>query len=484
MHSVATTGSRSDSKRIKLENPLMSLLHSIQTKDAPHVRSYHLQTLLFFIDRHWGMVHDSLKMDVMNVLLQFVSYEDASIQSWIFLSFAAIAYVERWDDGKGPSKAALLKNTSTWDPIWTHSIRRANIPGICRAACHTGYTLLVSLQSYPSASHALISYQRVLVEIESWMKDLDVQGPSSPFDSICNFCTQCLRIASQDVRLYRMHLEDKVLSWLIDNWKIAGNREKIASHAVTDILKLLETLCGLPKKAVLTERIVLPQSEIVKSVMEEKKVDVIRDYLLHARLPPFRKDTDVTPEPTQSTTPAVTTQEKIQAIAPRGRERKISAFFVRTLESLSSEWSFLQEQNPTCEAVRRSMDFTFAAVLFESLLAFNGTTMNKQIFVEAGKVMAILAPLLDDRRLVMTEKAIVVQALEILVFDPNPSVDNAFHEALVQPTAYSGIKGQLLGKSTNKLRSDQHTNNPQVHFLRQVWQNPDVSLPYTIIEVV
>jgi ataxia telangiectasia mutated family protein len=61
MHSA-----RLESKRTKTENPILALLDAIQMKSANHVRSYHLQVLLFFIDQHWDIVHDSLKQHIVD----------------------------------------------------------------------------------------------------------------------------------------------------------------------------------------------------------------------------------------------------------------------------------------------------------------------------------------------------------------------------------------------------------------------------------
>lgn len=93
--STPAEGSRTLAKRRRLhENPIKSLLHSIKTASHDSVRVYHLQALLFFIERHWHALHSYMRLEVMDTLFQHVSYEDGGIQSWSLLCMASVAYAE------------------------------------------------------------------------------------------------------------------------------------------------------------------------------------------------------------------------------------------------------------------------------------------------------------------------------------------------------------------------------------------------------
>jgi len=463
MHST-----RLDSKRTKTENPIFALLDAIQMKSANSVRSYHLQVLLFFIDQHSEIIHDSLKQHIVDLLLHFVAFVDASVQSWVFLNFAAIVHAEA---SNAHVKSSLLI-TDKWDTIWTHTVRRVNTPGVCRAACHAGYTILLASHKSTKSNQAFISNHRLLLETEALLKDMDVQGPSYPFDSVCNFLAQSLTIAAQDVRLYRMRLEDKVISWFVDNWKIVGNRSKMAPSTMIDALYLLETICGLSKRSILTNHVLFPQTAIVEHMMEESKVKIIRDFVLRRTLPVF---VPIRRQPRSETQQAGVGKDKVHFGSPRGKERKLSAFFLRSLEGLSSEWEHLQEQNPTAEMARRSLDFALTAIMFESLLAFNGTSVNREVLQNAGKVISVITPLLLKQTWILSEKVLVAQAFEQLIFDVECSEHDGFQEALAPPGEYSGIKEQLLHGLIGDHPTRVTNQESQVAFLRQVWQNEDVS---------
>jgi ataxia telangiectasia mutated family protein len=152
MHSSTPSNIRADGKRIKLENPVASLIASISGQSTIAVRVYHLQILLFFIDRHWLILHDTLQKDVIHMLLQSVSYDEGVIQSWVFLCFAAIAHVHNSKASHStettrsfpPTSNRLASDPATWDSIWTNAIRRVNVPIVCRAACHAACALLHS----------------------------------------------------------------------------------------------------------------------------------------------------------------------------------------------------------------------------------------------------------------------------------------------------------------------------------------------------
>ncbi|KAG6890108.1 hypothetical protein C0995_012059 [Termitomyces sp. Mi166 len=356
MDPLPTSGpSNNDNKRLRKEDPIVSLLTSIQERSPSSVRSYHLQILLFIIDRHWPAFHRELQDNIMNVLLQFVSLDDGVVQSWVFLCFAAIA-------------AAIGSSSGvtevTWDSIWTNAIRRANVPTVSRAACHAAYTVLIHTSVYAQKKHLVqipLVSNRILFEIETLVKELDVQGPPYPYDSVCAFLATCLRIASQDMHLYRMQLEEKVLSWLVDCWQIAGFRDRsLPLHLVKDLLMLFESISGFPIAIHLPSRIPLPEGQIVDTLVDEARTRVIADYILEARLPEFELATDK--DGSVVLPPAPHSDDDTKSPAQlRGRERRLSAFLVKTLERMQAQLDD-QSIHPTAESARRSLDMAVTTV--------------------------------------------------------------------------------------------------------------------------
>lgn len=491
MHS---SGSGVEGKRARFENPITSLLDSIDKQSISHVRAYHLQTLLFVIDRHWSAFHEALRGRVVSALQPFLSFDDGVVRSWAFLCFAAVASSE---GAPGNSTSSRDSHSSSdvpypmqdWDAIWTHAIRRANVPTVCRAACHTAHTLLIQHSQSASSARPLLTSQRILLEVETLAKDLDVQGPTYPYDSVCVFLAQCLRVVSQDVRLYRMQLEEKVLTWLVDSWRAVGSdKGKMSLHMVKDVLLLLESICTLAKRSDIVSRLLLPECQIVEVLVEESRTKVIRDFLLHAQLPPFRDSPSGRVKASLSNGPdpagsdvvkgRLFSGNEVDLVQPTGRERKISAFLLKALETLVSEWEAAKDSNgpPTAETARRSTDMAVIALSFESLLVMNGTRSNRRVSQCACKLVAAVTSRLTDPRWTPAEKALVSLGLTPLTsFDVDWS-DERHWEAMLPPGIGTGIKSQTLRRLTAYgLDRTDTLRLRRMDFLRIIWQCADVS---------
>jgi len=474
IHLGTPDATSSAGKRVKREDPVSSLLHSIRSSTSADVRVYNLQILLFVIDRHWMQLHRALQKEILNILLQFVSIDEVSIQSWVFLCLAAVAH---WDgeSTRLSGNAADQGEPATWDSTWTHAVRRANVPVVCRAACHAAHLLIVH------AKH-LLTPHRVLTEIETLAKDLDLQGPSFPYDSVCMFLAQCLRVASQDVRMYRMQLEEKVLSWLLDNWRIGiatrgiSGKSHLPPHTINDFLNLLGSVCGYTPHIDLICKPLLPDCEIAKVMEDQRNTTTIRDYLLFARLPEVVQcNGEVAISMSPDEVPS--TRSDGELMSPNGRERRVSAFLQKAMESLALEWEAAKMNNthPTAENVRQSFDAAITALIFESLQTSNGTRSNRRVIQSAGKVVMILGPLLTDSRWTPEERLLILKALEPLVLDGDSDANDEECEAMIAPSDESGIKSYVLHAVQTRLSRDGRARVRRRSLQRVIWENADVS---------
>jgi serine-protein kinase ATM len=472
-HSQLPTHTKREGKRAKFDSPVVSLLHAIQLKSTPAVRSYHLQVLLFLIDRHWPALHDSLQQSILSHLLQFVSCDDALIQSWVFLCFAAIAE-NQVSSGTVANPISSLATPQTWDPIWTHAIRRVDVPIVSRSACHVAYTLLFH------AKH-LLTTQRVLLEIEAFAKDMDVQGPPFPYDSVCAFVALCLQVASQDMRLYRMRIEDKVLSWLADCYSLhtvrdlrgglRSGKSRTSRPLVSDVTLVLSSACGLQRRTALPSRMLLPESVVVYAIKEEYKTVVIRDFLLRAQLPVFN------PLPTESLlsdsfSPTLTTHDKTgDLVTPSPRERKVSAILSKVLEDADTMDG---GSSLSAERARRIVDFSIVALSFEGLLILNGTLPNRRVLHAACKAATCVAHALTSNKWSLEEKALVLLGFDPLVHvSENDDADPWI--GLLPPNLQTGIRREVLHRLVN-IKSDERPLRLSLHreLQRVIWQNPEV----------
>ncbi|KAH7923978.1 hypothetical protein BV22DRAFT_1196306 [Leucogyrophana mollusca] len=494
VHSSTPEFGPNKGKRVKREDPITFLLQSIQNTLASNVRACHLQVLLFFIDRHWHRLHDTLQQGVINTLLQFISVDDATIQSWTFLCFAAIARSDRTQASTTTlcqgdiSRELAIRGPTTWDPIWTHAMRRANVPVVCRAACHTAYTLV---------SHAkqLLTSQRVLVEIETLAKDLDLQGPTFAYDSVCMFLSQCLRVASQDVRLYRMQLEEKVLSWLLENWRVGpaqstrdgSGMSRMPLHTIADILNLLENICGSSKRSDLVCRVLLPECSIVDVMVDERRTRVIRDFLLFARLPSFQKvdaQTGARADSAHQSPPVLIHDGRVdqELLQPQGRERRVSSSLLKSLEGLVLEWEAMRESSahPTAEKARQSLDTAITALAFESLLVWNGTRSNRRVLQCASKLITLVTPLMTASKWTMEERVLILHALEPLISNGEEDASDEW-DAMLPPDIGTGIKTQTLRALKLDAEKRRYSHILRRQFQRVFWGNTDIQDVFGVV---
>ncbi|KAI0704256.1 hypothetical protein BC835DRAFT_810570 [Cytidiella melzeri] len=430
--SIHAIGGQS-AKRRKLESPIDVLLASIRSHSHANVRTFHFQALLFFVDRHWAVLHAALQQQVIRTLALCLSDDDPTTQSWSFVCLAAIAHVE---GAALPTQLNSDLRDNQWDTVWTLAMRRSNVPAVCRAACHAARVLLYH-------GKVLLSATKLLTEIENLAKDLDVQGPSAPYDSVCGFLVLCMRVASQDVGLYRMHLEDKVLYWLMDNWRPSGAVRKLPSYSAQDILSLLGFICSLGHQADIVYEIPLPDCAVVAAMKDNSISSVIRDYTLHAKLPPFRKHSKARTEQKMLVSDSIDNRE---LVAPQARERRVSAFLLKFLEEIGQDWESQKDvvTLPTTEKVRSTIDLSVIALYFESLLHVNGTQSNRRVIQAACKVMLQTLPLLSDQRWTLAERAVVLDGFGPLYLAEPHTEDEEPWEALLPPGKLTGIRTEVL----------------------------------------
>ena len=463
-------------KRVKLENPVTSLLLSVRSPVSQQARMHHLQVLLFLIDRHWSTFYDQLRQDIIATVIPLVSFEDATIQSWALLCLAAVAHAESERVGyKAESASSDL--ASTWDTIWTHAMRRTNVPAVSRAACHAAHVMLVH-------SGQLLSAHRVLQEIESFVKDLDVQGPGYPYDSVCDFMVLCLRIAGQDVRLYRMQMEEKVLSWLVESWRVGSERRtSMPLTTVANIHALLEGIISSSRRVWLYHETILPHSVVVDALLDETQARVIRNFQLYARLPPYhRSASPATPSPSTLTTPrgpevSILFGDSTDLATPRGRERRISAFLLKSLEEASSILASRDAGygSPTAERVRSSLDLVASTLLFEGSLLMNGTQSNRRVLQAACKLLGAVNPMLTDVRWSPDERRLILDGLDPLIRAEEPNSQFAEWHTLVPPSERTGIKSQVLKELlSSSTRSDLSGVSFRRDLQRFVFRSADV----------
>ncbi|KAK7686262.1 hypothetical protein QCA50_010482 [Cerrena zonata] len=453
MHSSSMTGTFG--KRRKRADPIEELLDSTSLYTADNVRGYHLQSLLFFIDRHWPILHVELRKAVAVRLQGALSIDDPLTQSWTIMCLGAIAYAEAINPALShhsltPSQLSSDECRIPWDEIWQQVMRKTSTVAVSRTACHTANILL-------SYSKILLNSHKILTEVEVLTKDVHIQGPSYPYDSVCAFLISCMRIASHDVRLYRLRLEEKVLQWFMDTWRPGGvTKSRLCPYIVDDIISLLATVCNIARRADVLSLQRLPMSRMVEAIVTEYNNAVIRDFLLDARLPPYTCDQDeYQPRTGQTVASSLGDSAVVQTLAvPGGRERKISSYLLKSLEELADYWDTNKDSSLQfpAERVRTYLDLAVIALCFEGSLVQNGTQSNRRVLQAACKLLTLMVSTSESRRWSELEKGVIVASLEPLILDELPEISLPPWETLLAPGPDTGIRFEML----NAVRKSSH----------------------------
>ncbi|CED84602.1 ataxia telangiectasia mutated [Phaffia rhodozyma] len=473
-------------KRQKIEkDPFSSLLEAIRDAALPSVRIFHLQVLLFFIDRHEKETMQE-QDGILKTLILVLGAEDTGVQSWAFVCLASVASVaksvglqedvlsstptSRIYGAKSPLQDSLTQSqgnldlAQAWEQVWKYATRRINIPLLCRAAGHVAYSIV---------RHRQIPNSALLENVGTFLKDIELQGPFFPYDTVCQFISSCLDLACEDLYLFRLEYEERVLNWLVSVWNVVDGttkgfniNTKLENHSPNDLLDLLSSLCRFKTRVKVLQNGVLPDSDIVNHLVEENRTKTIREYVIHARLPLPLSDSIQQGSSDNSDANSSSIVSERDLI---GRPRKVSSFLLKSIDSFHLEWKDIDlKTGVTPEKVRRSLDLIVLSLCFENLLQMNGITSNRRAVKRSCLLLTLVAPALSTPQSCFRDSLIMIQGLEPLLMD---SIDlDEPKVMLLKPGPMTGIRKDLLAIEREEGGpSEEAKKRAQLHCL--IWRS-------------
>lgn len=383
------------------QEPLSDLVDSlIEPQYTTDELIFRLQLVLFLIETRWACFHASLGNRCLSVVTERLSHHNQHVQSWAFLVSAAMARQGLVDEVSSTVKKKQAPSDSRiWDQVWITALRRIAQQEVGRSAAHAANTML----AYDRVQVAFLSES-----VETFSRDLDVQGPHFPSDAVCLFLEWCLALAATDVRISRVHLHDKILGWLVTGWSpqtgigrsAAFNSERSQADplSIPHLISLIARVCGIPQIPLYDGGHLVPDCPIGNLMLYHAELQPLRDFV-KARVPVYlpKKNED---KP-QHRTPASVAHLSGGAEDPEHKaERKISLWFHRSLTRMIEEFIGAQEndQDPwiamSAEATRRHLELAVTALVIEGLFAHNKRIVNKATVKAASDMLSKLAPAL------------------------------------------------------------------------------------------
>ncbi|ORY28799.1 hypothetical protein BCR39DRAFT_533939 [Naematelia encephala] len=435
---LSTPNSRR-SKRMKMDNPVVSL---IQGTIAGQIESrlLSLQVLIFTVDRVWQRLDSALQTSIREVLAKLLDEEDEPVlQSWALIGVACLAKV---DDPSSPvsSQASNSIDLGAWATAWQHSMRKIILPNLSRAASHAALAIIRNGKVDKSSAADLLG---------SLLRNVEFQGPSYPYDSVCHLLSEALQIARTDSRLYSAQLEDHVLRWL-QKWRsLDGTRGKSRMDPLTpaDLLSLLSSICRLSFTPIPAFRplVALPDCALVDRILEEFRTKAIREFILDAKLPAMLSAENIKQEEIN---------QESEPLA--GCCTAVAGIICRELAAFTADWTGDSSGVSPPERLRRTIDLTVLALLFQGLLIANGQDADDVISPSTEKLLKTIEATLKVVNSSIPSQLLVWQGF-VPLFGSLPSEPDSWG-LLVTPGQQSGIRQDVLASRHAKFSVDSNHN--------------------------
>ncbi|GAA5887702.1 hypothetical protein JCM16303_003731 [Sporobolomyces ruberrimus] len=453
-------------KRRKIEDPLSLLLDSIADPTQPsNISIARVQILLFLVDRYWQSLDDEASRRIVATVVQLLSAPlDAQLQCWNLLVVAAISR-NRLPSIVGPL-ASPNQPTDLGVQLWTLVLRKVSVVENCRAACH--------------AANVLLAFERVsgpaLVDaLDTFARELEIQGPNFPSDSVCLFLEWCLAIAATDSQLFRLRFPDKLLGWLTSSWRPLEGLSRSHSfgqprpHAdplsPSSLVLLIARLSGSPVVPDFVDPCHVPDCAVGTQAMEIAETAKIRDFV-DARVPTYAKEG---PSVRSPFTLFRGSSEGIEAT----RARRISAWLAKTLDVLLQEGGGGGETywtNMSAEMARRHLDLATVTLSVEGLFSLSTSTSERSqnpTLRTANAVVTRLAPTLALKKWQPTERAQLLEGLD-LIFAPIKHFDDIEYPVFLEAGPASDVPlASVPPRETSQPGND--LDSPRFLLLRAIW---------------
>ncbi|GAA5948981.1 hypothetical protein JCM3765_003976 [Sporobolomyces pararoseus] len=479
-------------KRRKVEDPLSLLLDSITDSTQPtNVAVSRLQLLLFLVDRNWQSLDNEATRRILSATVQLLSSTiDPQIQSWNLLVVAAISkngllLTENLDlpeSNRLQTKSGEQSQSSAWDQVWSLVLRKVAIVETCRPACHAANVLLAFDRISPPA---------VAEAIETFARDLEIQGPNFPSDSVCLFLEWCLAVSTSDAQLFRLQFPDKLLSWLTSSWRPLEGVSRLHSfgqprpHAdplsPSGLVLLVARLTHSFLTLAFAEPTYVPDSAVANQSLDLSETARVRDFM-EARVPRLRRDSDSDASyRTPSSVSAVggggggNTEE-----AEQTRQRRVSAWLAKTLEGFVQEGELGGETywtSMSLDLARRHLDLATTTLNIEGLFSLSSSSSSSNrpqtpAIRHANTVITRLAPTLALKKWRPAERTCLMQGLDLL-FAPMKRLVDIEYPVFLEAGPASDIPQDSipsLGKTRSPSISD--LDSSRFLLLRSIWKTP------------
>lgn len=445
-------GRDNPSKRRKVESELESFLLAMQPGSPSACILHRIQFLTVTVDLYWSNLDLESRIKVNQSMLSLLFSDDPAVLNWAFIFFGTLAHciVPPGD----PFSYQQEKNLTTsavpsvkdWEQIWSYAIHRTANPACARSASYAAYCILKTFHIPPDVTHEAI---------HSFLRNLHVQGPPFPYDSVCVLISECLALTSQNLQLSTYVLEENVLRWLAKSW-LEVDRSAATSNLLGGPLQRNRRLSPGGFETAAVYQLLTSITKLSESVLPTPTA-----------VPPdcATTDTFVYLKATQSTrssifpcsphhTPQLSAKQSFHSnntgnvshgTSRSDSQHEISAILRQSMEKIYHEFEFRQKKVEqvlsavSCAHLQMLIKMSLVALLFQASCQASDDSFDQESDIILASVLEVILQLVGSSRWSPAERAQLLACFEPIIL---PSADRSTTippGGLAQPGAASGI---------------------------------------------
>lgn len=470
-------------KRRRIDNSLSTLIANLDSGSTAS-KLLHIQVTLLLNERYYQHLHSEAQTEIRRTLIELLDNDDYNVQSWALLALGHLALKERDRNAESPSFAFEVHEASLgqqetrqklaqadWDRVWAHATRKIGIAPLSRAASHAANCLLAC---------GLAKTARHLRDIRTILANIEVQGPSFPFDSVCAFLCTAVSIARNDATMYQQGLEDKVMGWL-GKWSVLdGSRGKgrLDQHSVADVYRLLCETTRVKSLSIvdLESEELLPDCAVVERLLEEARTRPLRRLILYALYP--HKPTPKAGQLESTVHTGNVTLASLEASTGglgvlEGRPRVATTFLTTSLDAFIRDWTSTDSHTGFApDRVRKAVDLIVLSLAYLGTLQSAGVHTDTACMQAALKLLELVGPALSAHQHSIPGQYLIWAGLRPLASALKPA--SAMWPIMLDASIDgSGIRRSLFHPSEQV--DDCDTHGPGDELQHRIWRDPSVS---------
>lgn len=372
----------------------------------------------------------------MRVLQSLLSSENAQLQDWTLIAVSVIT-------ANASPGAAIEMGAQIWERLWTIALRRIG-------SATQGRTAALLLRTCMRKDR--IDQSRILQDLETLGRDLEINGPIWPSDTACDLLCDLLKIATTDLRIHRLNLPDKIYARMIQHWNFlpdsAGQGRTFGAKARSEFLCtirlhfVLVAMIGLDSEGIsMTAPISLPDCSIVAQRQKDVQLSEARNWYFRAQLATTHQQGH-TGSNSKSRSKSLAGDAFITQMAAR-----IVSYLRTTLTGALAEASaggkIFWETIPV-ERARRLLDLSILAVRIDARLDAHQVVRAERNTETAGAIIGSILPRLSSNKWSISERAYLITGLWPIIF--STLGQSLPITGLIAAGEHSGIRTGLLRK--------------------------------------